>query len=153
TIAALKMDLHVVKRRSNCEGVEARALQEAVELADDCIREVRTISYLLHPPLLDEAGLSTALQWYTAGFQRRSGIETKLDLPDNLGRLPQNVETAVFRIIQECLTNIHRHADSPDALIRISKAEGDVIVEVADSGRGMNLGRDGKPDSPGVGIM
>ncbi len=163
SLAALKMDLAVVKRCSEWKDAEGRgatqrkAIQEAASLTDECIREVRTLSYLLHPPLLDEAGLSSALRWYIAGFERRSGIRTSLDLPTQLGRLPRNIETAVFRIVQECLTNIHRHAGSPDARIRISMTESTVVVEVSDRGHGMpaemhsELGNSN--DHLGVGIM
>src|SRR6266516_3668891 len=140
TLAVLKMDLAVVKRHGKWNALEGReALQEAAKLADECIREVRTLSYLLHPPLLDEAGLCSALQWYAAGFEQRSGIETKLDLPAELGRLPENIEIAVFRLVQECLTNIHRHAESPDARIRITKTESSLVVEVSDSGHGARI--------------
>jgi signal transduction histidine kinase len=157
SLAALKMDLAVVKRYTHWKDAESRearqreAIQEASALADDCIREVRTLSYLLHPPLLDEAGLCTALQWYATGFGRRSGIEISLDLPAQLGRLPRNVETAVFRIVQECLTNIHRHAGSPDARIRLNTTDSAVLVEVSDHGHGMPYQM---PDEQfGVGIM
>jgi signal transduction histidine kinase len=157
SLAALKMDLAVVKRYTHwkdAEGREARqreAIQEASALADDCIREVRTLSYLLHPPLLDEAGLCTALQWYATGFGRRSGIEISLDLPAQLGRLPRNIETAVFRIVQECLTNIHRHAGSPDARIRLNTTDSSVLIEVSDHGHGMPY--EMPDDEFGVGIM
>jgi signal transduction histidine kinase len=146
SLAALKMDLAVVKRsrKSNGSGPD-KALEEALYLADNCIREVRTVSYLLHPPLLDEAGLVSALQWYVAGFEQRSGIKTALDLPDTIGRLPRDIETTVFRIVQECLTNIHRHSGSPTAHVVVNKTCETVIVEVSDEGRGMPAPRhDGK---------
>jgi signal transduction histidine kinase len=139
SLAALKMDLAVVKRHGKWSTFKGReALQDAVALTDECIREVRTLSYLLHPPLLDEAGLSSALQWYAAGFGQRSGIKTQLNIPAELGRLPQNIEIAVFRLVQECLTNIHRHAESPDAVIRITKTESTLALEVSDHGHGMH---------------
>ena len=158
TLAVLKMDLAVVKRHGKWNALEGReALQEAATLSDECIREVRTLSYLLHPPLLDEAGLCSALQWYAAGFEQRSGIETKLDLPAELGRLPQNIEIAVFRLVQECLTNIHRHAESPDARIRITKTDSSLVVEVSDSGHGMPAQAESETGNSrellGVGIM
>ena len=83
------MDLAVLKRFGKWDRVDVKqALEEALALTDECIRETRTVSYLLHPPLLDEAGLASALQWYSAGFEQRSGIRTELDLPPTLGRLP-----------------------------------------------------------------
>src|SRR6185436_20585430 len=93
----------------------AGALEEALSLTEECIREVRTVSYLLHPPLLDEAGLSSALQWYSTGFEQRSGVKTDLDLPPTFERLPRETELTVFRFVQECLTNVHRHSGSPSA--------------------------------------
>ena len=138
SLAALKMDLAVVKRSRKSNGsAPDRALEEAVSLADNCVREIRTVSYLLHPPLLDEAGLTTALQWYIAGFQQRSGITTELDLPNTIGRLPREIETTIFRIVQECLTNIHRHSGSPTAHVCIHKTGDTVIVEVTDEGHGI----------------
>src|SRR5437867_11219708 len=158
SLVVLKMDLAVVKRHGRWSAFKGReALQEALALTDECIREVRTLSYLLHPPLLDEAGLCSALQWYAAGFGQRSGIETKLEIPADLGRLPQNIEIAVFRLVQECLTNIHRHAESPDARIRITKTESSLVVEVSDSGHGMPAQAESETGNSrellGVGIM
>jgi signal transduction histidine kinase len=157
-LAALKMDLAVVRlsRKTNGSGPDT-ALEEAIWLADRCIREVRTVSYLLHPPLLDETGLAAALQWYVAGFEQRSGIKTELYLPETIGRLPRQIETTVFRIIQECLTNIHRHSGSPTAHVGIRNTDETVTVEVSDQGRGMRAQKAGhKAGSTalfGVGIM
>jgi len=130
--------LAVVQRSRKTNGIGAdKALGEAMSLADTCIRGVRTVSYLLHPPLLDETGLASALQWYVAGFEQRSAINTTLDLPETIGRLPRQIETTVFRIIQECLTNIHRHSNSLTAQVGIRTTDQMVIVEVSDEGRGM----------------
>jgi len=157
-LAALKMDLSVLKRFGKLERVEVReAVEEALALTDECIREARTVSYLLHPPLLDEAGLASALQWYSAGFEQRSGIRTELDLPPTLGRLPRDTETTVFRLVQECLTNVHRHSGSPSARIRIQETSTELIVEITDRGHGMpqaaleTMNGSGAPF--GVGIM
>jgi signal transduction histidine kinase len=112
---------------------------------------------LLHPPLLDEAGMASALQWYSAGFEQRSGIRTELDLPPTLGRLPRDMETTVFRFVQECLTNVHRHSGSPSARISIQETSTELIVEVLDRGHGMPqpaLDAMGSSSPPlGVGIM
>jgi signal transduction histidine kinase len=99
--------------------------------------EVRTISHLLHPPLLDEAGLLSALRWYVEGYSQRSRIAVELDLPDNFGRLPSEMETAIFRVVQECLTNVHRHSGSPVAKIRLRRREDHILVQVEDKGRGI----------------
>jgi signal transduction histidine kinase len=150
-LAALKMDLSAVRR------LWKAPLDEALALTDDCIRQVRTVSYLLHPPLLDEAGLSSALQWYSTGFEQRSGVKTELVLPPTLDRLPRDTETTIFRLVQECLTNVHRHSGSPSARISIRETSGELIVEISDRGHGMAgpaLAAMGRSTPPlGVGIM
>src|SRR5260370_22023640 len=88
-------------------------------LADQAISEIRTLSYLLHPPMLDETGLGSAVEWYVRGFSERSKIAVTFDVDPMLGRFPRDVETAIFRIIQECLVNIHRHSESPTAVISL----------------------------------
>jgi two-component system NarL family sensor kinase len=117
--------------------------------------EIRTISYLLHPPLLDELGLPSALRWYIQGFSERSKIKVELDIPENFGRLSQERETAIFRLVQESLTNIHRHSESSVAKIRITRSAGDVRVEVEDRGKGIPPEKQSElasPGTPGVGI-
>ena len=99
--------------------------------------EIRTISYLLHPPMLDEAGLISAVRWYLQGFSERSHIAVELEVSDGFERLPRDVETAVFRLVQECLTNIHRHSESQVATIRITRLDTRVEVEVRDQGKGI----------------
>ncbi len=115
-----------------------RVIHSAAEIAEETIGEVRTISHLLHPPLLDEMGLNAAVRWYARGFAERSGIPTAVEMDEEFGRLPRETELAVFRIVQEALTNVHRHSGSPDAIIRISREAGIVRVEVEDHGRGMS---------------
>ena len=118
-------------------------------------QEVRTISHLLHPPLLDEAGLASALRWYVEGFAQRSKIEVDLEFPKDFGRLPREAETAIFRTVQECLTNIHRHSESPTATIRIAATDNHVRVEVEDRGKGIPPEKQFEMTSsgtPGVGI-
>jgi signal transduction histidine kinase len=112
-------------------------LDESVQLADRTMSDIRTQAYLLHPPLLDEAGLLSAVRWYVQGFADRSGINVDLDLPAALDRLPQDVETTLFRIVQEALNNIHRHADSPTAGIRLRIAADQLTLAIEDHGRGM----------------
>jgi signal transduction histidine kinase len=138
SLVVLKMDLSVLSKSKQLLPAPAQeALHEAGALAQECMRQARTLSYLLHPPLLDEAGLYSALRWYVDGFARRSGIDTELQMPSDIGRLSQEVETTVFRIVQECLTNIHRHSGSPTAKVRIARTLKDVVLEVQDEGRGM----------------
>jgi two-component system, NarL family, sensor kinase len=107
-------------------------------LAEQISRDIRTLSYLLHPPHFDEEGLPSALQWYGQGFEERSGVQLELDIPPTLGRLPQDVEMALFRVVQESLTNIHRHTGSSEAKIAITKSPDQVTLEVKDNGRGMS---------------
>jgi signal transduction histidine kinase len=114
-----------------------RLLTEAIQLLDQSIAETRTISHLLHPPLLDEAGFSSAAKWYLEGFAQRSGIEVKMDLPDNVGRLPKSIELGLFRVLQESLTNIHRHSGSSRADVALKVFPDKVILEVRDYGKGI----------------
>jgi len=113
-------------------------LRSTTDVADEIIRELRTISHLMHPPLLDEGGLYPALHWYARGFAERSGIKTNLEMDEEFGRLPRDTEIAIFRIVQEALTNVHRHSGSRDAVIRVTCEGANVRVEVEDRGRGMS---------------
>jgi PAS domain S-box-containing protein len=155
-LAALGMNLSLVESQNgNIAPRAAKALQESIGLVQELSRELRTISHLLHPPLLDEVGLASGLRSYLEGFRERSKISVALELPEDLGRLPQDLETAIFRIVQECLTNIHRHSESPVARIRISRSDGQVSLEVEDEGKGIPPEKRGAMDSggsPGVGI-
>ena len=132
-LAGVKMNLDMF---SNSRPADA-LLAEAIELLDQSIAETRTISHLLHPPLLDEAGFSSAAKWYLEGFGQRSGIEVKIDLPENLGRLPKAVELGLFRVLQESLTNIHRHSGSPRAEVSLNVFPEKVVLEVRDFGKGI----------------
>jgi signal transduction histidine kinase len=130
-------------------------VNDSAALVQELSREVRTISHLLHPPLLDEAGLASALRWYTEGFAQRSKIEVDLEFPEDLGRLSRESETAIFRTVQECLTNIHRHSESPTARIRIAASGRDIRVEIEDRGKGIPSERQLEMTAggiPGVGI-
>jgi signal transduction histidine kinase len=106
------------------------------ELADRCIREVRTLSYLLHPPMLDEAGLEDAIRHYVDGFSERTGIEVKLQISPRFGRMPPDVEVALFRVVQESLTNIQRHSQSLQAIIQLERIADEVKLEISDKGQG-----------------
>ena len=117
----------------------AKRVAENDAMVKEISRQIRTISHLLHPPLLDEAGLASALQWYVDGFSDRSKIDAKLEMSKNFGRLSDEMELSIFRVVQECLTNIHRHAGSPTAGIRITQDQACVRVEIEDAGKGIPL--------------
>lgn len=131
-------------------------LAECKALADLCIREVRTLSYILHPPVLDQAGLEDAVRDYVAGFTNRSGIDVELELPPSLGRMPRDIELALFRVVQESLTNIQRHSGSPQAKIRIVR-DPNFILEISDRGHGISAslqrGKDDRRFETGVGLL
>jgi signal transduction histidine kinase len=112
-------------------------LGDVEQLIDRAIRETRTLSHLLHPPLLDAAGLASAAAWYVEGFGKRSGVHTSLSLPNQLGRLPTSVETALFRIMQESLTNVHRHSGSAKVDITLELDKGTAILVIRDFGKGI----------------
>jgi signal transduction histidine kinase len=131
-LAGAKMNLEIfaAQRRDG-------SLPEAIQLLDQAMSETRTISHLLHPPLLDEAGLSSAAKWYVEGFAQRSGIEVKVDLPEDMGRLPKPVALALFRVLQESLTNIHRHSGSSRAEVRLELLPDSVLLSIRDYGKGI----------------
>jgi PAS domain S-box-containing protein len=130
----------------------SESIKDAQNLIQELTREIRTTSYLLHPPMLDESGLSVALHWYIDGLAERSGLGIDLHIPDQLGRFAPDVELAIFRLVQECLTNIHRHSGSKTAVIRISNAPDQIVVEVRDHGKGISQERLAEIQSRGVGV-
>jgi PAS domain S-box-containing protein len=137
-VAGISMNIGVVKKETHkLSPAAAKCVAENAEMLEQVSKEIRTISYLLHPPLLDEAGLAAALQWYVIGFAERSQIKVKTDIPADLGRLPSDTEIAVFRVIQQCLSNIHRHSGSATADIRIHRQADHLIVQVQDNGKGI----------------
>lgn len=154
-LAALSMNLSVARTDIERLTKTAKTLSEGEALVQEMSTEVRTITHLLHPPLLDEAGLSTALRWLIDGFAQRSKIKVDLEFPDDLGRFSQEMETSVFRLVQECLTNIHRHSGSPNAKVHVAYSDGFLLVEVADRGKGIPSAKLIEMKSPatlGVGI-
>ena len=133
-LAALKMNLDRVSAgRSNSEEL----IRESLEMLDKCLTETRTISHLLHPPLLDEAGFGSAARWYTDGFAQRSGIKVHMDLPAELPRMEKDIEIALFRALQEALTNVHRHARSSSVNISVTLHAGKVQLAITDDGPGI----------------
>ena len=120
-------------------------LEECLALCEQSRQEIRTLSYVLHPPMLDEAGLVSALKWYTGGFSERSGIRVDLALEPDPGRLPLEIETVLFRVVQECLANVHRHSGSALASVRLQRKTDSVILQVQDWGHGIppEVGRAG----------
>jgi len=132
-----------------------RLVDDASSMVDEISRQIRTLSYLLHPPLLDLVGLTSALKWYVDGFICRSNIQVTLDLPDDTERLSQDLETTIYRLIQECLTNVHRHSGSKTASIRVVKDDHEVRLEVTDEGNGLVPRTESAAEEvrPGVGIL
>jgi signal transduction histidine kinase len=153
-LAAAKMMLGALNQPEQSLEAKEQAASEANLMLDQAIKQVRTISHLLHPPLLDEMGLLSALRWYTEGFQRRSGIETKLEVPDEFPRLGVEVETAIFKITQESLTNVFRHASAQKATVRLEARDGHVSVSIIDDGKGVSEDLEAlRPGSYGIGII
>jgi PAS domain S-box-containing protein len=140
-LAALSMNLALLECESGKIAPRpAKTIKESLGLVKELSNQLRTISHLLHPPLLDEVGLSSALRLFLEGFEQRSKIKVTLEIPRQFERLPQELETAIFRVVQECLTNIHRHSGSRVAAIRVAREGNEVKVEVRDQGKGMPTG-------------
>jgi PAS domain S-box-containing protein len=153
TLVVLAMKLSAIVRAAEKKSPElAGAAREAEEAVQQLTQEIRTTSYLLHPPLLDEAGLPAALPWYVRGLAERSGLEISLDISEDFGRLPQDLEMVLFRLVQECLTNIHRHSGSAQADIRVVRDAECVLVEVQDYGSGIPLEKLAEIQSGGYGV-
>jgi signal transduction histidine kinase len=152
-LAAMKMVLDQMSAEVKGKKVSS-LLAQTIGINNDMSRQLRTMSYLLHPPLLDEVGLPSALRWYAEGFTERSGITVDLQMSPEFGRLAQDMEIALFRIVQESLTNIHRHSGSPTASIRLTRTDDGIDVEISDEGKGIAPHRlHGDEVVPGVGIM
>lgn len=137
SLVAIKMMMGSLRALKSDDAARGAAFADIAEQVDLALNEARTMSYLLHPPLLDEIGLTSALEWYTEGFSKRSGISVDLDISPTLNRLGSETELTIFRVVQECLTNIHRHSGSPDASIRLIRDGGTIRLDVRDSGKGM----------------
>jgi PAS domain S-box-containing protein len=153
TLAALELDLARLSEAAQSLAAKPREmLANAVRLARQCSTEIRTASYLLHPPLLDELGLMSALRWLADGLEERSGIEVRLELPESMQRLSPANELTLFRVAQEALTNVQRHSASPWVGIRLTVLESIACLEVEDGGRGISRGARATAAKLGVGL-
>jgi PAS domain S-box-containing protein len=137
-LAAVKMKLDSLKSCAERNQVtDIKGLTECAQFTDEAIKDVRTISYLLYPPLLEELGLKSAITWYVDGFTERSGIQTTVEIAADIGRMPHNLEVALFRVLQESLTNVHRHSGSPTAIVHLLSSNNIVTLQVIDKGQGI----------------
>jgi PAS domain S-box-containing protein len=152
-LTALSMNLsRIVRQTQKGEAVVEKDAQESQALVQELSKEIRTMSYLLHPPLLDECGLSEALQMYIRGLRERSGLQVSLHIAEDFGRLAPEMELVLFRIVQECLTNVHRHSESKVATIQISRTANSVVLKVKDEGKGIPPERLAQIQSQGAGV-
>jgi len=150
TAAKISLDMLAQETKGDCSH-----LKDAQDLVNRSIADTRTLSHLLHPPLLDEAGFVSAARWYVEGFGQRSGISTQLQLPEHAHRLPRRIETALFRIMQEALTNVHRHSGSRNVQVCVAVDDKRVVLTVRDWGMGVPrevLDRFWKTGNVGVGL-
>jgi two-component system NarL family sensor kinase len=158
-LAVLSMALSGVLNRpnANLDADSQRALTESLAWSKEVAAEIRTLSYLLHPPLLDELGLSSAVKWYLAGFTSRTGILMETEIPSEIQRLSPDAEVAIFRVLQESLTNVHRYAESPKAVVRMEVTGDEIKLEIQDFGKGVQSSRASSPNGSvarlGVGIQ
>jgi two-component system NarL family sensor kinase len=143
TLSALRISVSFLQEGCKDNAAMLALLSDVSQLADQALEEIRTMSYLLHPPLLDEVGFACAAQWYIEGFAKRSGINVKADIPKSRVRLPKRVENALFRVLQESLTNVHRHSQASEACIYLRHESQAVTLEIRDFGKGMPEGRRG----------
>jgi PAS domain S-box-containing protein len=153
SLAALAMSVSAIAQAAKTNSPElAQEVVGAQDLVQQLSREIRTTSYLLHPPLLDEIGLRAAVEWYVHGLAERSGLDVSITMSENFERLSPDLELVIFRLVQECLTNIHRHSNSKTAAIRIEQQGSTVFVEVRDHGQGMSAEKLAKIRLQGTGV-
>ena len=137
TLAALKISVVFLQNHCKQDPSALGLLSDVVALTDQAIDEIRTMSYLLHPPLLDEAGFRCAAEWYVEGFAKRSGIHVTFDIATDDARLPMAMETTLFRVLQESLTNVHRHSGASQVRVCFQRQSETATLEIRDSGRGI----------------
>ena len=153
-LAVLKMKLDsLVNRPSGNPASDMNDLKQCSQLTEESVKEVRTISYLLYPPMLEEMGLKSAIPWYLEGFMKRSGIKTSFEISRNFERLPSEIELALFRVLQESLTNVHRHSSSATADISLFMVDGAAVLEVRDQGKGLKTQNFEKSGEDWVGAL
>jgi signal transduction histidine kinase len=153
TLVAIKMGLDsVVPSLAAVDSEAGQQLSECCRLAETAIKEARTISHLMYPPMLDELGLKSAIAWYLEGFAQRSETSTTFEVSPDFGRLTPEAELAMFRILQESLTNVHRHSSSRTADVRLFRKGGMACMEVIDHGRGIPFNVLGNGQESGVGL-
>ena len=152
TLSVLSITLARLAKSASGDPALAKDVEEAEDLLQHLTHEIRTTSYLLHPPLLEENGLSSALSWYVQGLKERSGLAIELSVPKIFERLPGEIELVIFRLVQECLTNIHRHSGSKTAVIKVAHTTGKIHVEVRDQGKGMSPEKLIEIQSQGTGV-
>jgi two-component system NarL family sensor kinase len=140
TLAALKISISFLEETCRKDPAALALIGEVGKLADQALGEIRTTSYLLHPPLLDEVGFACAAEWFIEGFSKRSGIKVTTDISNSRGRLPREVETALFRVLQESLINVHRHSGATEASIHFHREPETVILEVRGLSAEMGVG-------------
>ena len=132
-LVGLKLNIDMVRQSP----IRQDLWTQVDQLMQRCIAEVRTLSYLLHPPTMDAAGFVSATRWFVEGYGQRSGVKVTLDTPEDLGRLPDAIELALFRVLQEALTNVHRHSGASEAHVLVRQNSNQVVLEVRDNGRGL----------------
>lgn len=156
TLAAMKMSIALIRQLDHTPSGLQPLIDDLNALADEALQEVRTTSYLLHPPLLDEAGIASAARWFVEGFARRSGIQVHCDIPDKMDRPSRGCELVLFRVLQESLTNVHRHSEATAATIRLARTNDVFQLEISDNGKGISEERlqrfETSPNKAGVGI-
>jgi len=138
TLTALKLSIALLQESCKGDAPQMALVSEVTELADHAIEEIRTMSYLLHPPLLDEVGFACAAEWYVEGFAKRSGLSVSLDIAPDGERLPMNMEIALFRVLQESLTNVHRHSGAAKVVVCFRRQTEKVVLEIRDNGSGIS---------------
>lgn len=137
-LAAMKMSIALIRQSEGAAPGLRPLIDDLNALADEALRDIRTASYLLHPPLLDEAGVASAARWFVEGFARRSGIQIECDVQDGMPRPPRMHELVLFRVLQESLTNVHRHSGATNASIRLNLDSDQFRLEISDNGRGVS---------------
>jgi signal transduction histidine kinase len=137
TLAALRISISLLEQQGQEEPSKMALFSDAAKLADQAIEEIRTMSYLLHPPLLDEVGFACAAEWYIQGFAKRSGVNVSLDITTDLPRLPMSIEVALFRVLQESLTNVHRHSGATKVTVCFRRQFEQIMLEIRDNGCGI----------------